>query len=80
MQVRPCYAPGRADQTDNLSAGYCVTHRHEWFAEVEISGNQSAAVIDVHNISGEKEIVDQGDDSAICSAHWFPYSPPEINA
>ena len=42
MEVRPCYAPGRADQTDNLSAGYCISHRHEWFAEVNGRGDGGA--------------------------------------
>jgi metallophosphoesterase superfamily enzyme len=47
---------------------------------VEIRGNQAAAVIDVDDIAGEKEVVDQRDDTAIGGAHGLAHRSAEINA
>jgi hypothetical protein len=46
---------------------------------MEIRGHQSPAVIDVHDVAGEKEIVDQGDDPAIGGAYGLPYRSAEID-
>jgi hypothetical protein len=79
MQVRPGHAAGRPDQADNLSAGDGVPCGHECLAEVEVRGDQTAAVIDVDDIAREKEVVDQRDDAAIGSPDGLAYRSAEIN-
>ena len=79
MEVGSRHSAGRSDQADNLSAGYSVPRRHEWLAEVEIRGDQPAAVIDVDDVAGEKEVVHQRDDAAIGSAHGLANGSAEIN-
>jgi hypothetical protein len=46
---------------------------------VEIRRDQPAAVIDVDDVAGEKEVVHQRDHAAIGGAHRFTYRPAEIN-
>ena len=79
MEMWAGYPPGRADKSDLLSSHDRVAYRNEWFAEVKIRRNHSAAVVDVDNVAGEEEIVDQRNDSAISGAHRLPNRTPEID-
>jgi hypothetical protein len=45
-------APGRADQSDLLTARHGVANLDEWFAEVEITGDNAPSVIDVNHGAG----------------------------
>src|ERR1700694_2761136 len=77
--MRTRHPPGGADQTDYLPAGDSVPHRHKCLAEVEIRGDETTAVIDVDNVAGEKEVVDERDNPAIGGAHGLAYRSAKIN-
>jgi len=66
VEVRARYPARRPDETDLLAPLHGVPHRHERLRQVEVSGDHAAAVIDVHDVPGEKEIVHQGDDAPVC--------------
>src|ERR1700681_4949741 len=80
MQVRSRNATRISDQTNHLSALHCITGRDERLAQMEIRGDDSAPVIDVDDVSREKEIVDERNHTAIRSAHRFADRAPKINA
>ena len=67
-------------QPDHLCALHGITKRNEWFAEMEIGGNYSAAVVDVNHVAGQKEVVDEDDHPAIGRAHRLADSAPEVDA
>ena len=65
MQVRARHASGRADEPDRLTALNCVTFGDERFAHVKVCRNDTRSVIDVHNVAGEKEIVNERNNSTV---------------
>ena len=79
MQVRAGHAPGRSDESDLLSPHDGIAHRHQRLAEVEVSGDDPTAVIDVNNVSSEKEIVDERHDTAVRRAHRLTDCATEID-
>jgi hypothetical protein len=79
MQMRAGHSSSRSDESDPLSARNRVACRDQRFAQVEIGGYDSAAVIDVHDVAGEKEIVDERDDSAVRGPDRLSDCAPEID-
>src|SRR4051812_13928833 len=79
VQMWSCDAPGVADQPDNLSALHGVASRHQRLAHVEVRGDYSAAVVDVDDIPGEKEPVDERNDSTIGRADRLTDRTPEVD-
>ncbi len=80
MQVWSGHSPCSSDESDLLSPRDRVAHCHERFAEMEISGDDSTAVIDVDDIASQKEIVDERNDAAVRSAYWVSDRAAEIDA
>ncbi len=70
----------RANETDFLSALDGLTFGDERFAQMEITRHHAAAVIDVHNVTGEEEIVDERDNPAVGSTHGSADTAAEIDA
>ena len=68
------------DQANHLSSLHRVAGCHEKLAQVEIRSDDSAAVVDVDDVSREKEVVDERNHPAIRSAHRLADRAPEINA
>src|ERR1051325_2502604 len=54
-----------ADEPDLLTALHGVTGGNEGLAHVEVARDHTDAMVDVHHVAGEKELVDQRDDAAI---------------
>src|SRR5262245_42949489 len=63
--MRPGHAAGRTDETNLLATLYGVTCGDQWLAHMEVTGDQSAAVVDVHNVAREKKVGDESDHAAI---------------
>jgi len=80
MQVRSGHSPRRSDESDPLSSRDRVAYRHERLAEVKIRSDNSTTVIDVNHIAGEKEIVDESNDSAVRCEHRLSDGATEIDA
>jgi hypothetical protein len=57
-----------------------IANRHQWLAEVEVSGDYPTAVIDVNDVSSQKEIVDERHNATVRRAHRLTDSAPEIDA
>jgi hypothetical protein len=69
MEMRPGHAPRVSNQSNDLSAVHDLADVHQRFAQVEVRRYDSTAVIDVHHVAGEKEIVDERDDPTIGGFH-----------
>jgi len=80
MQVRSGHSTCRSDESDPLSPGDRIAYRHERLAEMKIRGHDSTTVIDVHHIAGEKEIVDESNDSTVRCEHGLSERATEIDA
>ena len=80
MKMGTCHASGRSDKTDLLSPLDGLAFRDERFAEMEVARHNTTAVIDVHDITGEKEIVDQHYDAAVRRMHRRANTAAEIDA
>ena len=65
MQVRGGDAAGGADEADLLAPLDRVADGDLGKAHVEVAGHDAVAVIDVHDVAGEKEAVDERDHPAI---------------
>ena len=80
MQVRSGHSPCRTDESNPLSSRDRVAYRHERLAEMKIRGDDSTAVVDVNHIAGEKEIVDESNDSPVRCEHGLSECATEIDA
>ena len=80
MEVRAGHPSGRSDKSDLLSPHDRVADRHERLAEVEVRGDDSAAVVNVNDVAGEKEVVDERDDAAVRRAHRLSDRATKIDA
>ena len=69
--MRTSHSSSCTHQTYLLPPLDSVALRYQGLAQVEIRGNDSAAVIDIHDIPGEKKIADERDNSAISRSHWL---------
>jgi hypothetical protein len=65
MKVRPRHSSRRANQSYFLSARDSISLGHQRATQMEVSGDNSIAVVDVHHIPGEKESVYKSNDSTI---------------
>lgn len=79
MEVRAGHSSCGPNESDLLSPLYGIPHCDEWFAEVEIRGHDASAVIDVNDIAGQEEVVDERDDAAVGSVHRLPHGPAKID-
>jgi hypothetical protein len=79
MEVWAGHSSCRSDEPDLLSSLYSIAHGHECLAEVEIRGHDASSVIDVDDIAGQEEVVDERDDSAVRSIHRLTDGSPEID-
>jgi hypothetical protein len=77
--MRAGYASGRTDESYLLSSLYGVTDCDERPAEMEIASDDSSAMVDVNDIAGQEEIVDQCNDTAVCGIHRLAGGAPEID-
>ena len=80
MQMRSGHSPCRSYEPNPLSPPHCVAHRHERFAEVKIRRDDSATVVDINHVAGEKEIVDECNNSAVRGEHRLSDRATEIDA
>jgi hypothetical protein len=80
MQVRPRHSTGGANQSNDLPATHRVSHGYQWLAHVKIRGNHAAAVIDVHDVSREKKVVDECDDAAIRCTDRLTHCAAKVHA
>jgi len=78
--MRPGHSPSRSDETNLLSASNGVTLCHEGAAQMEVASHNAGAVIDVNDISGEKEIRGKCDNTTIRCAYGRPDSSGEIHS
>ena len=78
--MRAGYAPGRADEADLLPPLDGVANSDERFAEMEIAGYDPSSMVDVNDVAGQKEIVDERNYAAIRGIHRLAYRSPEIDA
>ena len=77
--MRAGHSSCRSNEPDLLSSLYSIAHGHEWLAEMEIRGHDAGTVIDVNDIAGKEEVVDEGDYSAVRSIHRVTDGSPEIH-
>jgi hypothetical protein len=80
MEMRTGNATRRTDDADHLSPFHRISRCNEWLAQMEIGGHDTSAMIDIDDVSRQKEIVDERDDSAIGRAHLLANRSPKINA
>ena len=80
MEVRAGHSSCGSNEPDLLSSLYSIAHGHECLAEMEIRGHDASSVIDVDDIAGQEEVVDQRDDSAVGSIHRLTDRSTEIDA
>src|SRR5438067_4596015 len=80
VQMRTGHAARLTDESDQLAARDGVSCRDELLAHMEVRGDDSSAVIDVHDTSGEIEIVDERDDATIRGANGIADRAAEIDA
>src|SRR5690349_14680735 len=73
--------PSRSpNQPDQLAALNRIPDRDERLGQVEVSGDDTSAMVDVHDVAGEKEVVYQGDDTAVRGANRIAGLAGEIHA
>src|SRR5690242_17815879 len=77
--MRARYASGIADEADHLPALHDFADVYQRLAQVKVRCHDSATVIDVYDVAGEKEVVDQSDHTAICCLDRLPHRAAEIN-
>ena len=70
MQMRSCHAPCRSDETNLLSPSNSVTLCNQCATHVEVTGDNAGAMIDVNDISREKEIRHERDNTSIRCVYW----------
>src|SRR5690348_6047307 len=80
MQMRSGHPPRRADDADLLPSQHRVADCHRRLRQMEVSGDHPIAVVDVDDVSGKKEVVDQCHDTAIRRSHRIPGLPGEVDA
>ena len=80
MQVRAGHSSRSSDESNLLSPHDRVAYRHKRLAEMEVCGDDSTTVVDVNDVTGEKEVVDERNHSAVRRAHGLSDSAPEIDA
>jgi hypothetical protein len=80
VEVRTSHTSGLSDESDGLSARNSVANSNERLAEVEVAGHKTGAMVDVHHVSREEEILDEGDDAAIGSAHGIADGATKVDA
>jgi hypothetical protein len=78
--MRSSHSSSRTYQTYLLPPLDSVALRYQGLAQVEIRGDDSAAVIDVHDIAGKKKIADERDNSAIGRSHRLSDRPAKVDA
>jgi len=69
MQVRTGHASGCSYETDLLTALHRISFGNERPAQMEIPGDDTAAVVDVHHVARKKEIIHQRNNTSIRSPH-----------
>ena len=79
MEVRAGHPSSRSDKSDALTALNRVACGDERLAEMEVSGYDTCAVIDVHDVAGEKEAVHERDDAPVRSSDRFSDGAAEID-
>src|SRR5438132_680063 len=79
VEMRTCYASRVTNKSDQLTSLHDVANRDERFAKVKICGDDSAAVIDVDHVTGEKKVVDECNHSAVRRTHRLSNRSPEID-
>ena len=78
--MRAGHPARRADEPDLLSALDRITDSDVRLREVEIPGHDAAAVIHVHHVPREKEVLDESNHAAIRGAHGITRLPREIHS
>src|SRR5438128_366033 len=80
VQVWAGHAAGRPNETDLLAARHRVAHGHERLAHMEVAGDDTAAMIDVDHVPGEKELRDERDDTAVRGVNGLAGLPSVVDA
>jgi len=80
MQMRTGYTSGGTDESDLLPPLHGVANCDERLAEMEIAGYDTGTMVDVNDVAGQKEIVDERNHTAIGGIHRLAYRSPEIDA
>ena len=80
VEMRAGHTARGAHEADLLAALHGVPHRDECLGQVEVPGDDSRAVIDVHDISGEEEAVDQRNNAPIRGTYRIAGLAGEIHA
>jgi hypothetical protein len=78
--MRTRHASGCPNQADLLPTLDGVANRDKRLAEMEIAGYDSGTMVDVNDVAGEKEFVDERNHAAIRRIHRLTYRSPEIDA
>lgn len=73
------HAAGRANEADLLAALDGIPDRDECLGQVKVARNDASAMIDVHDVAGEEEIVHQRDYAPIGSNNRIARLPGEID-
>src|SRR5262249_44898018 len=72
--------PALAHRADDLTTLDRVARGHVGLAQMEISGHQALAVVEVHDLPGQIEVRHQSDDPAIRRQDRVTHGPVEIGA
>ena len=74
------YSPGRSDEPNLLPARNRISLCDESATQMEVAGDDAVAVVDVHDIAGEKEIIHQCNHTSIRGAYGRADFSREVHA
>ena len=80
MQVRAGHPPALAHPPDQLPPCHGLARCHQRLAEVEVTGNDALAMVQIHHLAGEIEIGDQCDDPGVGRSYRSAALPGEVGS
>ena len=80
MQVWTGHATGISHQSNHLTTLYRIADGYQRLAQMKVRGDDSASVIDVDDIAGEKKVVDERNHSTIGCTDRLADRTAEIDA
>src|SRR5689334_3003159 len=80
MEMRARHSTRSADDTNLLAALDGIADANRRLRQVEVACHHAGAMVDVHDIARQKEVVHEDHDSPVRRAHRIARLPGEIDA